>query len=57
MSEAKLKILVSSAVYGLEELLEQVYGMLDVFGYEVWMSHKGTVPVTSSGTAFERGAG
>lgn len=49
----KLKILVSSTVYGIEELLERVYTLLTAFGYEVWMSHKGTVPVFSSRTAFE----
>jgi len=53
MPQEKLKILVSSAVYGLEELLDQVYGLLDSFGYEVWMSHKGTVPLSSSDTAFD----
>jgi len=49
----KLKIMVSSTVYGIEELLERVYTLLTSFGYEVWMSHKGTVPVFSSRTAFE----
>lgn len=49
----KLKIMVSSTVYGIEELLERVYTLLTSFGYEVWMSHKGTVPVFSSRTAFD----
>jgi len=49
----KLTIMVSSTVYGSEELLERVYTLLTSFGYEVWMSHKGTVPVFSSRTAFE----
>jgi len=49
----KLKIMVSSTVYGIEELLDRIYTMLTSFGYEVWMSHKGTVPVFSSRTAFE----
>ncbi|MDR3688043.1 MAG: DUF4062 domain-containing protein [Fimbriimonas sp.] len=53
MNEPKLKMLVSSAVYGIEELLDQVFGLLDSYGYEVWMSHKGTVPLASSGTAFD----
>jgi hypothetical protein len=48
----KLKIMVSSTVYGIEELLDRVYTLLTSFGYEVWMSHKGTVPVFSSRTAF-----
>lgn len=51
--DQKLKIMVSSTVYGLEELLERIYTLLTSFGYEVWMSHKGTLPVFSSLTAFE----
>jgi len=46
-------IFVSSTVYGIEELLERIYTLLTTFGYEVWMSHKGTVPVRSDRTAFE----
>jgi hypothetical protein len=49
----KPTILVSSTVYGIEELLERVYTLLTTFGYEVWMSHKGTLPVRSDRTAFE----
>lgn len=49
----KLTIMVSSTVYGVEELLDRVYSLLTAFGYEVWMSHKGTVPVFSNQTAFE----
>jgi len=45
--------MVSSTVYGVEELLDRVYSLLTAFGYEVWMSHKGTVPVFSSHSAFE----
>ena len=46
-------ILVSSTVYGIEELLERIYATLTTFGYEVWMSHKGTLPVHSGSTAFD----
>jgi len=46
-------ILVSSTVYGIEELLDRIYTLLMAFGYEVWMSHKGTMPVRSDRTAFE----
>lgn len=49
----KMTILVSSTVYGIEELLDRIYTLLTTFGYEVWMSHKGTVPVYSNRTAFE----
>jgi hypothetical protein len=55
MSEGskKLVILVSSTVYGIEELLDRVFTILTAFGYEVWMSHKGTLPTRSDKTAFE----
>src|ERR1051325_434003 len=52
-TSAKLKIMVSSTVYGIEELLDRIYTLLTTFGYEVWMSHKGTVPVFSNRSAFE----
>ncbi|RMQ51199.1 hypothetical protein ALQ04_01345 [Pseudomonas cichorii] len=53
MDGKKLKIMVSSTVFGVEELLDRVYTLLTSFGYEVWMSHKGTVPVFSEESAFE----
>jgi hypothetical protein len=53
MSAKKLTIMVSSTVYGIEELLERIYTLLTEFGYEVWMSHKGTLPVISSRSAFD----
>jgi len=46
-------IMVSSSVYGIEELLNQIFAMLEKYGYTVWMSHKGTMPVSSTGTAFD----
>ncbi len=46
-------IMVSSSVYQIESLLNQIYGVLDGWGYTVWMSHKGTVPVHPGKTAFE----
>lgn len=49
----KIKIMVSSTVYGIEELLNRIYTILTEFGYEVWMSHKGTVPLFSNRTAFD----
>lgn len=53
--DSKLTIMVSSTVYGMEELLERIYGLLTGvgFGYEVWMSHKGTVPLFSTRSAYE----
>ncbi len=40
-------------MYGIEELLDRIYSLLTAYGYEVWMSHKGTLPVVSDRTAFE----
>ena len=52
-SKKRPTILVSSTVYGIEELLDRIYTILTAFGYEVWMSHKGTLPVRSDQTAFD----
>lgn len=52
-SGKKPVIFISSTVYGIEELLERIYAILTSFGYEVWLSHKGTVPVFSNKSAFE----
>lgn len=46
-SERKPIVLVASTVYHYEELLERIYGLLTTLDYEVWMSHKGTPPVSS----------
>ncbi|MCP5535436.1 MAG: DUF4062 domain-containing protein [Akkermansiaceae bacterium] len=46
-------LMVSSAVYGFEELLDRIYATLSTLGYEVWMSHKGTMPVDPKLTALE----
>jgi hypothetical protein len=46
-------IMVSSCVYGIEELLEQVFAILSGAGFTVWMSHKGTVPVDPAKSNFE----
>ena len=48
----KLKLMVSSTVYGLEGFLDQVFAILEGYGYEVWMSHKGTIPTNPKRTAF-----
>ena len=53
MKPRKLTVMVSSTVYGIEELLEQIFMLLTTSGYEVWMSHKGTVPVFSNRSAFD----
>ena len=55
MSKAKpkLTVFVSSTVYGIEELLDRVYTLLTSYGYDVWMSHNGTMPVRSDRTTFQ----
>ncbi len=45
--------MISSSVYGFEELLDRIYATLSTLGYEVWMSHKGTMPVDPKLTALE----
>ena len=52
-NKKKLTILVSSTVHGIEELLDRVYTLLTNEDYEVWMSHKGTLPVFSKHSAYE----
>lgn len=47
------RIMISSTVYGVEELLERIYAVLTGFGYEVWSSHMGTMPTISQVSAFE----
>jgi hypothetical protein len=51
--KSKTKVLVSSAVYNHQELLDQIYGVLVNLDYEVWMSHKGTLPIDPKKTAME----
>ncbi|NGO54570.1 DUF4062 domain-containing protein [Allomesorhizobium camelthorni] len=45
--------MISSTVYGIEELLDRVYAVLTRFGYDVWSSHAGTMPAFSNLSAFE----
>ncbi len=45
--------MVSSTVYGSEEMLDQVYAALSSFGYNVWMSRAGTVPVHPQKSNFQ----
>lgn len=49
----RLSVMVSSTVYQIEDLLDQIYALLTRFGYDVWMSHRGTVKVMSDEHAFE----
>lgn len=49
----KLSILVSSTVYGSQDLLESIYALLETYGYHVVMSHKGTIPVNPALSAMD----
>ena len=53
MENCRPIVMVSSSVYGQEELLERIYSLLTSFGYEVWMSHKGPIPTTSDESSLE----
>lgn len=50
--EKRLRIMVSSTVYGIEGMLEDIYAFLNG-QYEVWMSHCGTVTIYPTKTALE----
>jgi len=41
----KPKLMVASTVYHFEDHLQQICAVLSGFGYEVWNSHIGTIPV------------
>jgi len=43
-----IKVFVSSTVYDFEWQLDRIYSILDNWGYDVLMSHKGTIPLDSS---------
>jgi hypothetical protein len=45
--------MVSSSVFGQEALLDQIYATLIGYGYEVWMSHKGTIPTHPGRSNFD----
>jgi hypothetical protein len=50
---AKLTVMASSSVRHKEPMLDQIYATLNSFGYKVWMSYRGTVPVIPGKSAFE----
>ncbi len=43
-----IKVFVASTVYNFQLNLDQIYELLDGLGYDVLMSHKGTIPLDSS---------
>lgn len=42
-----IKVFVSSTVYDFENQLHRVYALLDGYGYDVYMSKEGTIPLNS----------
>lgn len=44
----RIKVFVASTVYNFEPELQQVYNLLDGYGYDVYNSHMGTLPLDSS---------
>lgn len=46
-----IKVFVASTVYNFQSNLDRIYNLLDGFGYDVLMSHKGTIPLDSSKSA------
>jgi hypothetical protein len=42
-----IKVFVASTVYNFEYQLKQIYELLDSYGYDVYMSHKGTILLDS----------
>ncbi|MCK5817232.1 MAG: DUF4062 domain-containing protein [Candidatus Marinimicrobia bacterium] len=50
MADRKLKIFVSSTVYGFDDILDQVYATLESFGYTVVMSKEGNLYVPAWGS-------
>ncbi|MEM9367843.1 MAG: DUF4062 domain-containing protein [Planctomycetota bacterium] len=45
--------MVSSSVYQNRSLLDRIYAVLNGYGYEVWMSHKDSLPVFSGKSNYE----
>ena len=43
-----IKVFVASTVYNFQSDLDRIYNLLDGYGYDVLMSHKGTIPLDSS---------
>ena len=52
MPLSRLTVMVSSPVYGIEELLKQIFASLEGYGYRVWMSYMGTIPTNPNKTNF-----
>jgi len=43
-----IKVFIASTVFNFQSQLQQIYDLLDGFGYDVLMSHKGTILLDSS---------
>ena len=48
MAQERPIVMVSSTVYHQQSFLDQIFASLETFGYTVWMSQAGTLPVNPS---------
>lgn len=53
MPQAKLRLMVASTVYDFEDQLSAVIATLSGYGYDVWNSSRGTLPVHPSKSNLE----
>lgn len=42
-----IKVFIASSVYNFQNELDRLYSILDEYGYDVLISHKGTIPLDS----------
>lgn len=52
-SSDQLTVMMSSSIRGKQPLLEQIFAVLSTFGYKVWSSHKGSLPVRFGLSAYD----
>jgi len=48
-----IRVFVASTVYNFQYQLDQIYQLLDNYGYDVFMSHKGTIALDSKKSNLE----
>lgn len=48
-----IKVFIASTVYNFQSELDRIYDLLDNLGYDVLMSHKGTIPIDNSKSAVD----
>jgi hypothetical protein len=48
-----IKVFIASTIYNFEYQLQKIYELIDGFGYDVCMSHKGTILLDSTKSNLE----